>query len=76
MRIKISQDGTVTAIDHKSIDALKLGPAEKPRISDVEWDTTTQEWVAIRKSNGQVVARGKDRDKVVAEEHRIFESDL
>ncbi len=76
MRIKISPDGTVTAIDSKAIDNLKLGVAEKPRISEVEWDVKSQEWVAIRKSNGQVVTRGKDRDKVVAEEHQIFESEL
>lgn len=77
MRIKISADGTLQAIDHKdTLDKLNLGVLEKPRISEVEWDSASQEWIAIRKSDGKIIARGKNREAVVATEHQVFESEL
>lgn len=49
---------------------------DKPRISEVEWNRESQEWVAIRKSDGKIIARGKDRNAVVAMEHQVFENEL
>lgn len=53
-----------------------LGIVTSERASDVEMDNVTGEWVAIEKATGLEIARGEDRDAVIAEEVRYLETQL
>lgn len=57
-------------------DALVgMGKMTMTRASNVEFNHDNQEWEA-RTPSGELIAHGKDRDKVIAEEVRIIESRL
>lgn len=54
------------------IDTSMCGAKVAPRVSDVEFDTETQEWVA-RLLNGQEIARHVNREQVIADERKIID---
>ena len=53
----------------------ELGRVTMTRASDVEWDETSQEWVATTRG-GQEIARGGSRTEVIAREVRVLEGRL
>lgn len=53
-----------------------LGPVEIRRATDVEWDPTTQEWVATHRDTGREIARGRNRAKVIHAEVAWLEERL
>jgi len=53
------------------LDTRPFGHKEAPRVSDVEFDPETQEWVA-RLLDGCEIARDVSRDQVIRAERRII----
>lgn len=45
-----------------------LGHMEVKRATEVEFDHSTGEWVAIHLASGQIIARGKNRSEVIRQE--------
>jgi hypothetical protein len=74
--INFCADGTVKSIYYDEIRqaCTKCGPKHSihvERITDVEFDNGSQEWVAKLISTGEIIAKGKTRNKVLAQEVKI-----
>lgn len=74
--VNFCPDGTVKSIYYDELRqaSTKCGPKHSihvERITDVEFDNGAQEWVAKLISTGEVIARGKTREKVLAREVEI-----
>lgn len=50
-----------------------LGKVEIRRASEVEYDVKTGEWFAKLLANGQEIARGRNRNEVIAQEVNYLE---
>lgn len=74
MRVVIDPTGNIHAVWS---DALASIPGKKSvtRASNVEFNETEQLWEA-RLPDGELIASGKDRDKVIAKEVKIVEERL
>ena len=75
MKLKIGSNGEVTAVYSDRLRDLHLGPMEVKRASNVEFDHQTQLWQA-RTPEGELIAKGPDRDQVIKDEVRVIESRL
>ena len=45
-----------------------VGTLTVERATEVEFDDATQQWVAMHLASGQIIARGKNRNQVIAQE--------
>ncbi len=73
MFVKGSNHVVTTSFVHTDkIDISKNGPKRAPRVSDVEFDTNSQEWVA-RLRDGKEIARNLIRETVIADERVIID---
>jgi hypothetical protein len=75
----IHPDGSVSSLYDDMLLKLCLGPAQVKRASFVEYENG--EWVARRASargagGGEVIARGKTRAEVVAQEIAVLTAEL
>lgn len=68
--VSILPDGTVESIYHDEIFGNMDG-LDVERVTDVEFDKESQEWVAKLVATGEEIARGKLRENVLADEVRI-----
>lgn len=70
--INFLNDGSIKSIYH---DEFFVASNKKnirvERITDVEFDNETQQWIARLISNGQIIARDKSRNKVLQKEVTI-----
>lgn len=72
-----SADGKteINFVHTDAIDTSKFGPKQAPRVSDVELDELTQEWVA-RLRDGREIARDPIREVVIQKERVIIDGML
>ncbi|MBI4472181.1 MAG: hypothetical protein HY646_05900 [Acidobacteria bacterium] len=79
-QIKIGRDGVVRAVYDDRFRAIleALGAMRVERASQVEFESATGDWVARRILDsdmlGEEIARGKNRNDVIAEEVRYLEA--
>jgi len=61
-----AQEGAVPLVylHTEAIDLSGLGLKEAPRVSDIEFNTTTQQWEA-RLLDGTLIATGNSRDELI-----------
>mgnify|MGYP001608309897 CR=1 FL=1 len=45
-----------------------LGSVRIERASEVEWDSSSREWLAVHKASGQVIGRSRNRQEAVRQE--------
>lgn len=57
-------------------EAISGGQLVVKRATEVEYDEASGDWVATLLSTGKVIARGKDRSKVIEEEIRFLETEV
>lgn len=75
--VKVDQEGN-TSFNAVYSDKWRpflesLGALQVTRASEVEFDSTTGEWVAVLRQTGKEIARGRDRAQVIAEEVQYIE---
>lgn len=72
------RDGSVVAVyDDRWLPILEaLGTPAIERATDVEWDHTRGEWVATHRATGIVIARGRERARVIQAEVAWLEARL
>ena len=70
-----SPDGTARSLYSDALNIFDHGKATVCRVTDVEFDNDTQDWVATIIKTGQEIARGKSRENVL-EIEAIVVSDL
>ncbi|MBI4474385.1 MAG: hypothetical protein HY646_17070 [Acidobacteria bacterium] len=77
-QITIGSDGVVRAIwDDRFRPLLEaLGTMTVQRSSEVEFDELTGDWVAKLVGTGEEIARGKNRNEVIAQEVKYLEARL
>lgn len=75
MKLKINQAGEVRAVYSDRLPGLALGPMEMTRASNVEFNHTTQEWEA-HTPEGELIAKGQNRNAVISQEVKVIESRL
>ena len=70
-------DGRAIGVYSDSIPWASLGRIlAMPRASHVEFDTTTQQWVARDARSGRIVASGRSREAVLREEHEHYTREI
>jgi len=67
-------DGTVKSVYHDELSIFDQGRVNNCRVTDVEFDNESQEWVATLIKTGQVIAKGKSRNEVLAQEVSIVDA--
>ena len=79
LTLLLRPDGRVDSVYSDALRDLDLGPQRIQRASVLEWDDTTQEWIAYRVTvtgdRGDVLAHGPDRKRVETMEREILESE-
>lgn len=77
-RVVIQPDGTVITIYCDSMRGTyeALGAWEAPRVSDVEYDPATGQWVATERATGRTIGRSQSRDETIAQEVAYLEGQL
>ena len=75
MKLKIDSAGDVHAVYSDKLRELHLGSMTVKRASNVEFEPTSQLWEA-HTPEGELIAKGPNRDEVIKEEVRIIESRL
>ena len=69
----VHPDGHIVGMYSDNVPWAEIGRiTAMPRASRVEWDVTTQEWVARDARTGTVVARGRSRQAVLRDEHAHY----
>ena len=75
MKVRIDTNGDVRAVYSDNLLNFDLGPMEVTRVSNVEFNTATQEWEA-HTSKGEQIAHGPSRDEVIKQEIEVIEARL
>ena len=77
MQIKL-HDGTARAVYSDQFRPLfeVLGTMQVSRASDVDYYPTTGEWVAVLRSTGDIIARGRNREEVIKAEVAYIDARL
>lgn len=68
--INFCSDGTIKSVYYDDFFANKE-QLNIERVTDVEFDNSTQQWVARLKKTGQIIATNKKREEVLSEEVKI-----
>lgn len=74
--LRIQPGGDIKAVYNDALARMGLGPISVERASNVEFDSTTQEWVATRAIGGMELARGPSRDEVIRQEVQVLQDEL
>lgn len=69
--VTFEDNGSVRSIYHDEIFSGRTD-LEIERVTNVEFDNESQEWVAKLAANGEEIARGKVRDQVIADEIKVI----
>ena len=69
---------TVTAVYSDRLRSFleSLGELHIERATDVEFDSTSGDWVAIYRATGQEIGRGKNREDVLSQEVKFLHKEL
>ncbi len=76
MRVAIMCDGIIQAVVTDDLGLKFDNTKTVKRASNVEFNDVNQLWEAKLVSTGEIIASGKERDKVIAEEVKIVEDRL
>lgn len=68
--INFCSDGTIKSVYHDDFFANKEQLSIE-RVTDVEFDNSTQQWVARLRKTGEIIATNKKRETVISEEVKI-----
>jgi len=73
----VSNGIMISVYDDRFRDILEaVGPLHIERATDVEFDGTTGNWVAVHLSTGTEIARGRNRGDVINQEIQFLEREV
>ncbi len=64
----LDSEGTIRTIWMDDLDLRALGEVEVTRVSEVEYEHATGEWVAVERATGREIGRSEDRSEAIRQE--------